>query len=107
MNERKKNQDFTLKVYRFDPDVDQKPRYQTYTVPYESGLSILNILQYVSDNIDPSLSYYYSCRIGKCNGCLMMVNGKPTRVCTQPPENQMTIEPLEGFKVIKDLVVDQ
>jgi succinate dehydrogenase/fumarate reductase iron-sulfur protein len=107
MNEIKRNHDFTVKVYRFDPTVDKKPRYQSYAVPFENGLSVLNILQYISDNIDPSLSFYYSCRIGKCNGCLMTVNGKSARVCTQPAEKQMTIEPLRGFKVIKDLVVDQ
>lgn len=107
MNESKTHQDFKVKVYRFDPDMDKEPTYQTYTVPYEMGLSVLNVLQYIYDNIDSSLSFYYSCRIGKCNGCLMIVNGKPTRVCTTPPQPLMTIEPLKGFKVLKDLVVDQ
>lgn len=106
MNESKKHQDFKVKVHRFDPDVDKEPKYQTYTVPYEMGLSVLNVLQHIFDNIDPSLSFYYSCRIGKCNGCLVMLNGKPTRACTTPTQPQMTIEPLKGFEVIKDLVVD-
>jgi succinate dehydrogenase/fumarate reductase iron-sulfur protein len=97
---------FTVRIYRFDPDLDQGSIYKTYTVPYEEGLSVLNVLQYIFENIDSSLSFYSSCRIGKCNGCLMMVNGKPTKVCVTPALSLMVIEPLKGFEVIKDLVVD-
>ena len=106
MTENKKNQDFEVNVYRFDPNVDVEPRYQEFSMPYEMGLSVLNVLQFIFENIDPSLSFYYSCRIGKCNGCLMMVNDRPTRTCTTPAQLKMTIEPLKGFSVIKDLVVD-
>ena len=107
MNESKTHQNFKVEVYRFDPDIDKEPTYQTYMVPYEMGLSVLNVLQYIYDNIDQTLSFYYSCRIGKCNGCLMIVNGKTTSVCTTPAKPLMKIEPIKGFKVLKDLIVDQ
>lgn len=106
MTHNNKHQDFEINVYRFDPEKDIEPRYQTYSMPYQVGLSVLNVLQFIFENIDPSLSFYYSCRIGKCNGCLMMVNDKATRTCTTPASSKMKIEPLKGYKVIKDLVVE-
>ncbi|MHA2406795.1 MAG: 2Fe-2S iron-sulfur cluster-binding protein [Candidatus Ranarchaeia archaeon] len=107
MSENEKQPDFKVKVSRFNPDVDKNPSLQSFTVPYEMGLSVLNVLQYIYDNLDPSLGFYYSCRIGKCKGCNMMVNGKITMVCTSPASSEMTIEPLTGYEVIKDLVIDQ
>lgn len=98
--------EITVKVYRFNPRMDKEAGYQTYKVPLEKGWSILNVLKHIYENLDSSLAFYTSCRIGKCNGCLVFVNGKSTRACTTPIRGNITIEPLKGFEVIKDLVVN-
>lgn len=98
--------EISVKVYRFNPRVDKKAGYLTYKVPLEKGWSILNVLKHIYENLDSSLAFYTSCRIGKCNGCLVFVNGKSTRACTTPIRGNITIEPLKGFELIKDLVVN-
>ncbi|UCH01333.1 MAG: hypothetical protein JSV20_05480 [Candidatus Bathyarchaeota archaeon] len=96
----------TAKVYRFNPQSDQSARYVTYEVPYKDGLSVMNVLQYIYENIDPTLSYYYSCRIGRCGGCHMFVNGRAVQSCCTRASEEMIIEPPHriGLKVIKDLI---
>ena len=100
-----KTKKIRVKVFRFDPRKDKSPRYDTYTVPVEEGTSVLNVLNYIYENVDSGLSYYYSCRIGVGACCLLKVNGKVAKACTAIVKNDVTIEPLTtGFKVVKDLV---
>jgi succinate dehydrogenase/fumarate reductase-like Fe-S protein len=96
----------TAKVYRFNPHKDQRARYETYEIPYKDGLSVMNVLQYIYENIDPTLSHYYSCRIGRCGGCHMFVNGRAVQSCCTRASEEMIIEPPHhiGLKVIKDLI---
>jgi succinate dehydrogenase/fumarate reductase-like Fe-S protein len=96
---------YNVKILRYDPTEKNPPKFVTYGVPYRKGYSILNVINYIYENIDSSLSFYYSCRIGKCNGCIMKVNGIPTRTCTTPAKKNMTIEPIENHEILKDLVV--
>ncbi|NLS45672.1 MAG: hypothetical protein GX969_08060 [Firmicutes bacterium] len=103
----KEMQSVTVKVLRQDPMVNGgKPEYQSYSVPLEQGATVLSILRYISENVDRTLSYYRSCRIGKCAGCKMRVNGKTCLACTTAVTGDITVEPLKGYEVIKDLVVD-
>ena len=95
-----------VKVFRCDPNEDNTHRYETYDVPISSGMSAYNVLQYINENIDGSLSYYCSCRIGVCKGCMMRVNGKATLACSEIVEDDVTLEPINEKKVIKDLLVD-
>lgn len=100
-------QTITVKVRRADPDVNGgEVTYRSYTVPLEPGATVLSILRYITENIDRTLSYYRSCRIGKCAGCRMVVNGKTRLACTTPVTGDITLEPLPGYPLIKDLVVD-
>ncbi|MEM1524572.1 MAG: 2Fe-2S iron-sulfur cluster-binding protein [Nitrososphaerales archaeon] len=96
----------TVKIFRFNPKEGQNPKYQTYKIPLTEGMSVLSILKYIYENEDSSLAFYYSCRIGKCNGCYLIVNGKIVKACTTIVHDDITIEPLHGFKIIRDLVVD-
>lgn len=98
-----------VKVYRFDPIVDEQPRYQTYKVPIE-GRTVLGVLRYIQENEDPSLAFRFGCAGGgggpRCGACPVVVNGEPTLSCKKVATNQMTIEPHPKYSVIKDLVVD-
>lgn len=85
----------------------EEPKFETYPVPIEGKTSLLNALDYISENLDPSLGYYSSCRIGKCMGCQVVIDGKVRFACTTLVQGDVTVMPLRQFKVIKDLVVDR
>jgi succinate dehydrogenase/fumarate reductase iron-sulfur protein len=93
-------------ILRSKPGTDEKQELKTYEVPLIGKSSILNVLNYISENLEPALGYYSSCRIGKCTGCAIVVNGKNRLACTTPVIGDLTLEPLKKFKIIKDLVVE-
>lgn len=97
----------TVTVRRSAAGAGEDATFDTYQVPFVEKSSVLNVLTYITEKIDPTLAFYESCRIGKCMGCQVMVNGKATMACTAPVKGDMTIEPLKGFGTIKDLVVDR
>lgn len=100
----------TLNITRYLPGQDQIPRSQSYSVPYQRDWVILDALNYIKDHIDGTLSYRWSCRMGVCGSCGMMVNGVPKLTCAvflrdfYPQE--IRIEPLVNFPIIRDLVID-
>jgi succinate dehydrogenase/fumarate reductase iron-sulfur protein len=81
-----------------------------YKVPVSRGTTILDALIYIRDNLDGTLTFRHSCRMGICGSCGVNVNGKPMLAChTQVLDlrvDVLTIEPLSNLPVIKDLVVD-
>jgi succinate dehydrogenase/fumarate reductase iron-sulfur protein len=99
---------YSVKIYRTHPGDNSQHRYDTFTIPYQMGQSILGVLKYIYENLDSSLAYYDSCRIGKCTGCHIRVNGKTRLACTTVANGEdLLLEPLAGFTVIRDLVVDR
>lgn len=98
-----------LKIFRFDPTVDLGPYYQVYEVPWQKNLLLLEALQYIRDNYDPTLSFRdYSCGCCWCMSCLVTVNGKPRQACLTvlEPGEVVLVEPHWYYPVIKDLAVD-
>ena len=95
------------KVFRFDPAVDKKPSYKTYTVPFEEGMSAMGALDYIYQNQDGTLAYYdhAGCSLGICGRCTAKINGKPGLLCQTPVKGDITLEPLNQKKVLKDLVM--
>ncbi len=93
-------------ILRFNPQKDKESHYETYEAPFVDGMAVLNAVQHVSDNIDGGLAYHYSCRNGKCGGCTVMIDGKAGQICTTPLRGDVTLEPMKGFAVVKDLIVD-
>ena len=67
---------YTVKLERLNPVTEKEPHFDEYQVPIEEGWSILNILAYIYDELDPSVCYYGSCRVGKCVACHVKVNGR-------------------------------
>ncbi len=96
-------------IKRFDPELG-KGYLSTYKVPILVGMSILDALLYIKDNLDGTLTFRHSCRMGVCGSCGILVNGKPMLACyTQVLQlglKVLEIEPLPNLPVVKDLVVD-
>ena len=95
-----------VKLFRFNPKVDDAPRYETYEIPYKEKVTILGILRYIYENVDRTLAFRnYECKGGICGECLIRVNGKPVLTCRTPVKHtSITIEPIDTRKVIRDLV---
>jgi fumarate reductase iron-sulfur subunit len=100
------NKIIKVKVFRFDPLIDKKPRYQTYEVPFQEGLSAMSVLDYIYQNLDSSLAYYdhAGCSLGICGKCIGKVNGKPSLFCQTDVKGDITLEPINEKNVLKDLV---
>ena len=101
----------TLTVSRYRPEEESEPTFQTYDVPYNEDWVILDALNYVKDQLDGSLTFRWSCRMGVCGSCGMMVNGTPKLTCAIPLSDYVSsgpirIEPLQFFPVVRDLVID-
>ena len=99
-----------LDVFRFLPDDEEEPRFQTYEVPFRDDWVVLDALNYVRNEVDPTLSFRWSCRMGVCGSCGMMVNGDPRLTCeafvNEYDSAPIRIEPLANFPVIRDLVIN-
>ncbi len=99
-----------IQVLRYIPEKDPDPFYQEYEVPFRKEWVILDALNYIKDEIDGSLSYRWSCRMGVCGSCGMMVNDIPVLTCETFLEKYLPgpvrIAPLNYFAVIRDLVVE-
>ena len=97
-----------IKVFRYDPDIDKEPHYETYEIPYTEGWMVLDALNYIYENIDGTLAYRWACRAGQCGSCAVIINGKPKIACrtTLEKEKSITITPLLQFPIVRDLVVD-
>src|SRR6266498_1464225 len=101
----------TIRATRYDPDKDQAPRLQSYDIPfYDESMVVLDALNYIKSNLDGSLSYRWSCRMGICGSCGMMVNGQPKLTCATFLADYLPgpvkVEPLVNFPVVRDLVVE-
>jgi fumarate reductase (CoM/CoB) subunit B len=97
--------ELTVRVYRFDPDEDEEPHFETYTVNVNEGARVLHVLHAIHDELDPTLAYRHSCSSGQCGSCAVRVNGEPVLACMEEARDNITIEPL-NLSVKKDLVVD-
>ena len=99
----------TFVVTRFDPDRDREPRTQRYEIPVRPDWKVLDALNYIKDEVDPSLSHRWSCRMAVCGSCGMMVNGEPRLTCKDALDqygDTVEVAPLANFPVIRDLVVE-
>ena len=100
----------TIRVTRYRPEKDLKPYYQEYKVPYRRDMVVLDALNYIKAEVDGSLTYRWSCRMGVCGSCGANVDGRPKLTCEsflhEFKGRTITVEPLPNFPVIKDLVVN-
>ena len=99
-----------IKIFRYNPEKDKKPHYDTYKVEAQPTDRVLDLLEYVNGNYDGMLSYRRSCAHGICGSDAMRINGRNRLACKTLVKDlhsgKIIVEPLFGLRVIKDLIVD-
>ena len=99
----------SLKVFRYNPEKDKKPRYETYKMEADPTDRVLDLLEKVKGYQDGTLSFRRSCAHGVCGSDAMRINGSNKLACkalVQDFGSKITVEPILGLPVIKDLIVD-
>jgi fumarate reductase iron-sulfur subunit len=99
-----------LSVTRWRPDKTAPPGPQEYDVPLRKEWTVLDGLNHVKDEIDQTLAFRWSCRMGICGSCGMNVNGEPRLTCgaflSDYAPGPIRVEPLANFPIARDLIVD-
>lgn len=100
----------TLRIFRFNPETDKKGHYEKYKLDAEPTDRVLDLLEYVKGYHDGTLSFRRSCAHGVCGSDAMRINGVNRLACKvlvqDLKKKKITVEPILGMKVIKDLIVD-
>ena len=99
-----------FRIYRYDPEREQRPRFQDYEVELEPNEHmVLDALVRIKSFVDDSLSFRRSCREGVCGSDGMNINGKNMLACVtniRDLERPIVLRPLPGMPVVRDLIVD-
>lgn len=98
-----------FKIYRYNPDVNANSNMQVYELEITQDMMLLAALEKIKHTLDPSLTFRRSCQEGVCGSDAMNVNGKNMLACITRVSTLgtiITIRPLPGLPVIRDLVVD-
>jgi fumarate reductase iron-sulfur subunit len=99
-----------LQVTRYRPEQESEATYDEFDVPCPKDWVILDGLNHIKDQLDGTLAYRWSCRMGICGSCGMTVNGEPKLTCAtflhEYAPGPIRVEPLRNFPIIRDLIVD-
>jgi len=99
-----------VKIFRLDPETSPKPHYDQFELDIDPTERILDLLEQIKGYQDPTLTFRRSCAHGVCGLDAMRINGRNALACKVLVQNlktaEITIEPLLGLRVIKDLIVD-
>jgi succinate dehydrogenase / fumarate reductase iron-sulfur subunit len=101
----------TVKILRYNPEVSEESHWESYQVTAEPTDRVLDALHKVKWDLDGSLTFRRSCAHGVCGSDAMRINGKNRLACKTllkdvNPSQPITVEPIKGLPVLKDLVVD-
>ena len=103
------SREITFRVRRYNPETGNR-WWEEYKIPVYRGTTVLDALLYIKENVDNSLAIRYSCRMGVCGSCGMVVNGMPRLACgTQVLDldtDVVIVEPLPNIPVLRDLITD-
>lgn len=97
-----------LEIMRYDPEQDEAPYFSNYIVAARHDWAVLDVLNYIKENMDTTISYRWSCHMMVCGSCSMMVNGEPGLACStfiRDLPDRIRIEALANFPIERDLVV--
>jgi succinate dehydrogenase / fumarate reductase, iron-sulfur subunit len=99
-----------LRVFRYNPEKDKKPHYETFKIDAEPTDRVLDLLEYAKGNFDGTLSFRRSCAHGICGSDAMRINGVNRLACKTLVKDlkgkKITVEPILGLPVVRDLIVD-
>ncbi len=101
--------DITVRIKRFDPDTDKKPRWEQYDLDVDPNERVLDVLNDIKWEMSGSLAFRRSCAHGICGSDAMLINGVNRLACkvlVKDLGNKINIEPLPALPVLKDLIVD-
>ena len=101
--------DVQLRILRFDPERDELPHWEKYTVPAEPSDRVLDLLHHVKWYQDGTLTFRRSCAHGVCGSDAMLINGRNRLACeymVKDAGRAISVEPVHGSRVIKDLLID-
>jgi succinate dehydrogenase / fumarate reductase iron-sulfur subunit len=101
--------DVTLQIRRFNPELDTEPHWETYVVQAEPTDRVLDLLHQVKWYQDGTLTFRRSCAHGVCGSDAMLINGRNRLACEYLVKDagpEITVEPIRGLGIVKDLVVD-
>lgn len=100
----------TFRVQRFCPGEGAKPEWEEFPVAVEAGMTVLDGLLQIRRQLDATLVWRYSCRMGLCGSCGMMINGQPGLACNTQIRDvcrgTLRLQPLANFPIVRDLVAD-
>jgi len=96
-----------LTVYRFNPETDAEPRYETYEAEWLPSLTAIMALTYINKHSRANIAFRRGCREAGCGACTISVNGVPALACRALAQDGDVLEPLKGYPVIRDLVIDR
>jgi fumarate reductase iron-sulfur subunit len=102
-----------MEIARYSPEQQSEPTFESYEVPVHKEWVVLDALNHIKDTQDGTLTYRWSCRMGICGSCGMMVNGEPKLACAtflssyaKNGTSRLRVEPLRYFPIVRDLVVE-
>jgi succinate dehydrogenase / fumarate reductase iron-sulfur subunit len=101
--------DVDLRILRYDPETDSKPHWERYSVDSDPMDRVLDLLHRVKWEHDGRLTFRRSCAHGVCGSDAMLINGRNRLACKMRVDQlgrKISVAPLPGLPVIKDLVVD-
>lgn len=105
-----KDKSIRFSIRRYQPETDAQPHWESFDIPMARGMTVLEGLHTVRETLDPSLSWRYSCRMGVCGSCAMVINGKPALACNTQvhdiDDTEIRLEALWNFSIVKDLVTN-
>ncbi len=101
--------DVTLRIRRYNPEVDDEPHWETYEVTAEPSDRVLDLLHQVKWYADGTLTVRRSCAHGVCGSDAMLINGRNRLACEyliRDAGSEITVEAIRGLPILKDLLVD-
>lgn len=98
-----------VKILRSAPSSGEDSYWRIYVLPLQTDetVSVLSLLRSIFENLDHSLAFTGPCEKGLCGMCTVVVNGETRLACNTFVNRDITIEPVKGKKILRDLIVDR
>jgi succinate dehydrogenase / fumarate reductase iron-sulfur subunit len=99
-------------IQRYNPELDIAPHDETYRLDISRGMTVLDALIRIKNELDGRLAFRYSCRSAICGSCAMTINGAAKLACRTSVRQEwerhgrITVGPLKNLPVLKDLAAD-